>query len=142
MKNTFLLLFSVLLLFSCNLDLGNEEAIKSAETFHNSLKNKQYDAIIENQISSEGLSVSSKEEWIDLFKLLEEYDGIEKVEKSLGFSSLISNGVHTVKFRYKYFLNSGKKVYENLTLIKEDDRFKVHSLLWNENEGNLPALSN
>jgi len=131
MKNFFFLLIPVSVFFSCNLNLGIDEAEKAAELFHRDLKNNEFDRIIDHQISSEALQMTTSEEWLEIFELLNTNEGIKEVRKKMGFKSSNTNGVHTVRLEYVYTLNDGTEMTEILVLLKEKERFKLKSLEWN-----------
>jgi len=131
MKTIFFLLIPAFTFFSCNFNFGIDEAEKAADLFHRDLINNAFERIIDHQISSEALEITTSEEWLEIFELLNNNGGVKEVKKKMGFNSTNTNGVHIVRLEYNYTLNDGTEMNEILVLIKENERFKLKSLEWN-----------
>ena len=135
MKKVLALLTLSLIMFSCG--IGNAE--KVAEQYHNNMKNKNFQAIIDGQLSMDATEISPKEQWLDLFNQVMSMGKLKKIEKISGFNSNINNGVTTVVLRYKYdFAGDTQDLYEKLILVKDGEEFEILGAAWNVDIDKLP----
>lgn len=124
----FIVLF---LLTSCGID--NAEIV--ANDFHAALMDKSFEKITDELISDEGLEITPKKDWIDLFEKLHEKGKIKSIEKEEGFKSSVKNGITTVTLYYKIKFKGSKNLYEKIILTKKgkDGEFKVAGISFHEN---------
>jgi hypothetical protein len=130
------LLLPLLLLASCG--IGGAE--KVAQSYHNSMINEDYESIVNNNISDDGLEITSKSEWISLFESVKnEYGAIKSIEKLMGFSTKTNNGTTTVTMRYSYIFKDGSEIFERLIFMKsKGEKLKIAGIAFNEDLDNLP----
>jgi len=125
-------IFIILILFtSCGID--NAESV--ANEFHTALMDKDFEKITDELISDEGLEITPKKDWIDLFEKLHEKGKIKSIEREEGFKSSVKNGITTVTLYYKIKFKGTKNLYEKIILTKEgkDSDFKVAGVSFHEN---------
>lgn len=114
---------SLLTLNSCGIGDATKEAEKTAETFHQYMNSHDYSSMI-GMIHSEGLAMTPKEDWLQLFKSMESLGKIKRIKQNMSFNTSIKNGITTVELSYtiKY---ADKTMTEKLLLRKDSDTFKL-----------------
>lgn len=114
---------SLFILNSCGIGDATKEAEKTAKTFHQHIMKQDYASMV-NMIHSEGLAMTPKEDWLELFKSLESLGEIKSIKQNMSFNTSINNGITTVELSYtiKY---TDKTMTERLILRKDSDTFKL-----------------
>jgi hypothetical protein len=108
---------------SCGFGQAKEDAEKAIEVFHQHLDEQNYEAILK-MIDPEALQITSKEEWVALFKNINEYGKMKKIDQDWSFKTNINNGVTTVELSYEVTFENGS-IKENFTMRKMGDGFKI-----------------
>ena len=127
MKSTLLSLgiifITLLSLNSCGLGEAKDKSIKEAEIFHGHMKKQQTKAMV-NMIGKEGLKLTPKEEWAELFESIHAVGKIKKITKDFSFNSNISNGVTTVDLSYTVEFED-QTFQEKIFFQNEGDNMKI-----------------
>jgi len=129
------LFLPLLFLTSC----GSGDAAKIADSYHDLLKANNYDKIADTKLSSDATSITTKSDWVGLFKWVgEELGDIKSIEKLSGFNSSMNNGVTTVTLRYQINYVDKSIMYERIILIRDGGEFEIAGIAWNSNLDELP----
>ncbi len=139
MKKVVVLVSLSLLMLSC----GVGDAEKVADQYHNNMKSKNFQSIVDNQLSMDAIAITPVEQWLDLFNQVVSMGELKKIEKLSGFNSSINDGVTTVVLRYKYdYAGDTQDLYEKLILVKDGGEFEIAGAAWNVDLDQLPMPSN
>ncbi len=139
MKKVVALVTLSLVMLSC----GVGDAEKVADQYHNNMKNKNFQAIADHQLSMDAKAITPVEQWMDLFNQVTTMGQLKKIEKLSGFNSNMDNGVTTVVLRYKYdYAGDTQDLYEKLILVKDGGEFEIAGAAWNVDLDKLPMPSN
>ncbi|MGV6861695.1 MAG: hypothetical protein ACWA41_07970 [Putridiphycobacter sp.] len=138
-KKIFIFILPLLTLISC----GVGDAEKVADQYHDLMKSESYETIVNDYISEDGLEITPKREWLNIFKAIKSYGKIVSIEKISGFNTHMNNGITTVTLRYEYQFKSSKILYERLILTRSSgDNFMIAGIGFNENLDKLPMPKN
>ncbi|OQY03359.1 MAG: hypothetical protein B6I20_05205 [Bacteroidetes bacterium 4572_117] len=133
-KLNFILSFVSIAFFVVSCGSANE-AEKFGTEFHEYFKARDYENMV-SMISEKGLNATPKEEWIGLFKNVNEKAGDLKSYKKTNFHTSINNGITKVVLSYDIEIGENK-FYEKIYFEKHGETYKINMYEFNKDKSKL-----
>ncbi len=117
---------SILLVVSVMLSLtycGVSDSSKVGDDFYQMLKTKDYDKL-GALLSDEALAANPKEDWINLFKKLDNAYGTFKSYSRQSFHTGVNGGVHRTELMYEVIYDTDT-LYHQMKFIEVGDSYKL-----------------
>ena len=135
MKKLEFILSLILVAFLATSCGSADDAEEYGTKFHDFFKARDYENMV-SMISEKGLEASSKEDWIAMFKNVNEKIGDLTSYKKTGFHTKINHGLTTVILNYD--IEFGNKIfYAKLYFIKKGNGYKIQKYEFNKDKSKL-----
>lgn len=132
-KSLIILPIFLLLLASC----GVNRAKEFAEEFHAKLDAGDYEYIVDNMVSEEGLEVDGRDAWLNVFYSFDTFGALKSREKDSGFNSQTNNGTTEVTLHYTCEYENVGTLYEKIIMIDHGDGFQIEGYAFNQDKEKL-----